>query len=96
MTNRKTTRRALVLSLLSLLLCCSMLVGTTFAWFTDSVTSGNNTIVAGNLDIELEYSKDMVNWASVQGKTDLFTATLWEPGHTQVVYLRLKNVGTEV
>ena len=94
MTNRKTTRRALVLSLLSLLLCCSMLVGTTFAWFTDSVTSGNNTIVAGNLDIELEYSKDMVNWASVQGKTDLFTATLWEPGHTDVVYLRLSNLGT--
>ena len=54
MTNSKTTRRALVLSVLSLLLCCSMLVGTTFAWFTDSVTSGKNKIVAGNLDIELD------------------------------------------
>ena len=96
MTNRKTTRRALVLSLLSLLLCCSMLVGTTFAWFTDSVTSGNNQIVAGNLDIELEYSKDMTegSWKPVNGATELFSDTLWEPGHTQVVYLRLKNVGT--
>ena len=55
MTNRKTTRRALVLSLLSLLLCCSMLVGTTFAWFTDSVTSGKNVIIAGNLDVELSH-----------------------------------------
>ena len=53
--NKKTTRKALVLSLLSLLLCCSMLVGTTFAWFTDSVTSANNIIKSGNLDITLEY-----------------------------------------
>ena len=96
MTNRKTTRRALVLSLLSLLLCCSMLVGTTFAWFTDSVTSGKNTIVAGNLDIELEYSLDMSegSWKTVNGASELFSDTLWEPGHTQVVYLRLSNLGT--
>ena len=96
MTNRKTTRRALVLSLLSLLLCCSMLVGTTFAWFTDSVTSGKNQIVAGNLDIELEYSKDMKedSWADVKDAENLFSANLWEPGHTEVVYLRLSNQGT--
>ena len=47
------TRRALLLSALSLLLCMSMLVGTTFAWFTDSVTSGRNMIAAGNLDVVL-------------------------------------------
>ena len=94
MTNRKHTRRALVLSLLSLLLCCSMLVGTTFAWFTDSVQSGNNHIVAGNLDIGLEYSKDMNSWSPIEGKTDLFSTALWEPGHVQVVYLRLRNLGT--
>ena len=94
MTNRKTTRRALVLSLLSLLICCSMLVGTTFAWFTDSVTSGKNKIVAGNLDIELEYSKNFTDWTTVNGASKLFSDTLWEPGHTQVVYLRLSNLGT--
>ena len=95
MTNRKTTRRALVLSLLSLLLCCSMLVGTTFAWFTDSVQSGKNTIVAGNLDIELEYSKDFKTWNSVAGKSDLIDPNaLWEPGHTEVVYLSMSNQGT--
>ena len=48
----KNMRKALAL-LLSLLLCCSMLVGTTFAWFTDSVTSNNNIIKSGNLDVEL-------------------------------------------
>ena len=95
MTNRKNTRRALVLSLLSLLLCCSMLVGTTFAWFTDSVTSGKNTIVAGNLDIELKYSKDFTTWTTVEGATDLVDPNaLWEPGRTEVVYLKLSNEGT--
>ena len=55
MTKTKNTKRALVASVISLILCFSMLVGTTFAWFTDSVTSANNVIVAGNLDLTLEY-----------------------------------------
>ena len=94
MTNSKTTKRALVLSLLSLLLCCSMLVGTTFAWFTDSVTSGNNTIVAGNLDIELEYYANDA-WNKVTENTNVFEEkTLWEPGHTEVIYLKVSNLGT--
>ncbi len=49
----KTSKKALFGSVLSLLLCCSMLVGTTFAWFTDEVSSGVNTIQAGTLDIGL-------------------------------------------
>ena len=48
-----STKRALVLSVLALVICVSMLVGTTFAWFTDEVTSGMNRIQAGNLDVEL-------------------------------------------
>ncbi|MBQ7661081.1 MAG: hypothetical protein IJS44_03410 [Clostridia bacterium] len=44
MTNTKVTRKALLLSAMSLLLCISMLLGTTFAWFTDSVTSSGNRI----------------------------------------------------
>ena len=53
MKRKNTTRNALVMSVLSMLLCVSMLVGTTFAWFTDEVVTGMNTIAAGNLDIEL-------------------------------------------
>ena len=101
MTNCKHTKKALLLSLLSLLLCCSMLLGSTFAWFTDSVTSGNNKIVAGNLDVELEYW-DGSAWQKVTETTKLFseleadgkTENLWEPGHTEVVYLKVSNVGT--
>ena len=59
MTN---TKKSLVLSALSLLICCAMLVGTTFAWFTDSVTNTENVITAGNLSIEaVAYELDMTN-----------------------------------
>ena len=90
----KSTKSALLMSFTSLLLCFAMLIGTTFAWFTDSVTSGVNKIVAGNLDVEVEYSKDGSTWADLQNSDSLFTGALWEPGHTEVVYLRVKNAGT--
>ena len=98
----KRTKRALVSSALALLLCFTMLLGTTYAWFTDSVTTVNNKIVAGNLDIEL-YSAfqpedgvlDDADWNMVDANTNIFeTGTLWEPGHVEVAYLWAKNVGT--
>ncbi len=55
MTNSKHTKRALLASILSVVLCVAMLAGSTFAWFTDSVTSGKNIIQAGNLDISATY-----------------------------------------
>lgn len=93
MNNKKSTKRTLLTSVLSLVLCMAMLVGTTFAWFTDSVTSANNKIQAGNLDIELEYYTG-TEWKTVKDATELFTGNLWEPGHTEVVYLRITNKGT--
>ena len=102
MTKSKHTARALTVSVLSMILCVAMLVGSTFAWFTDSVTSGKNKIVAGNLDVELEYAVPGEDgtiaenaWKTVEGATDLFKQdTLWEPGHAEVVYLRIRNAGT--
>lgn len=99
MKRKNLTRNALFTSIISLLLCVSMLVGTTFAWFTDTVVSGNNVIAAGNLDIELEYAVlnedgTVKEWKTVNGATNLFSNALWEPGHTQVVYLKLSNLGT--
>ena len=101
MAKSKHTKKALLMSLLSVVLCLSMLIGSTFAWFTDSVTSGNNKIVAGNLDIDLEYATAFdddgkpTEWKSVEGVDNLFNPdALWEPGHTEVVYLRITNKGT--
>ncbi len=96
MTKTKSTKRALLMSALALVMCVSMLVGTTFAWFTDSVSSTNNRIVAGNLDIELYYQNDeTTDWTKVDDKTNIFkTETLWEPGHTEVVKLKIANEGS--
>ena len=89
------TKRSLIFSIVSLILCLVMLTGSTFAWFTDSITSGKNVIVAGNLDVELEYLNADGKWESVEGKTDLFDQNaLWEPGHTETVYLRVVNLGS--
>ena len=91
---KRTTRRALVMSLLSLLLCCSMLVGTTFAWFTDSVTSGQNKIIAGNLDVDVYYG-DPAAENSINNVATLFNdVTLWEPGAVAWENLTVVNLGT--
>ncbi len=97
--NRKTTKRALLTSLMALVLCVSMFIGTTFAWFTDSVTSSKNKIVAGNLDVELYYlvvdENGTKEWKPVGENTNVFMEnTLWEPGHTETVYLKVVNAGS--
>ena len=90
----KSTKRALITSALAILMCAAMLIGATFAWFTDTASTAVNKIQAGNLDIELEYSKDFTEWIKVNDTTKLFEeSALWEPGRTEVVYLRVKNAG---
>ena len=90
---KKSTKSALLTSSISLLLCFAMLLGTTFAWFTDSVTSANNIIKSGNLDIELDYWNG-TEWKTVQGASDILTNQLWEPGVAEVAYLKLTNKGS--
>jgi len=92
---KKNTKTALLMSVLALMLSISMFVGSTFAWFTDSVSSVNNIIKSGNLDIEVEYTLDGENWAALDANNPIFSADdLWEPGHTVVGALRVKNVGS--
>ncbi len=92
MTKKRRTRRALINSVISLIICFSMLLGTTFAWFTDSVSSVNNIIQAGNLDVELEYW-DGDSYEPV-ANNNLFESDLWEPGHVEYVNLKVKNAGS--
>ena len=96
MNNKRTTKRALLTSVMALVMCVVMLVGTTFAWFTDTASTGVNKIQAGNLDIEVEYRTSLnEDWKALDDATDLFGAagTLFEPGHTRVVELRITNAG---
>ena len=95
MKNKKTK---LLYSVLSLLLCLSMLLGSTFAWFTDSVQSGINVIAAGNLDVALYHSNAAVQNEPVGEATKLFMDLngkdiLWEPGVVSYENLRIANEG---
>ena len=92
MKKRKNTKSALFTSVISLLICFTMLIGTTFAWFTDSVTSSNNIIKTGTLDIELE-KWDGKAWVDAS-KTPIFDYDNWEPGYINVQLLKVTNNGT--
>ena len=96
MNNKRATKRALLTSVMALVMCVVMLVGTTFAWFTDTASTGVNKIQAGNLDIKVEYRTTADgNWQLLDNATDLFGTedTRFEPGHTRVVELRITNAG---
>ena len=51
--NSKNTKRALLTSVLAMVVCLAMLVGSTFAWFTDTATTAVNKIVTGKLKLGL-------------------------------------------
>lgn len=89
------TKRALLTSVLALVLSLAMLAGSTFAWFTDTASTGVNRIVSGNLDVGLEYWGGAENgWLTAENSEELFDKNaLWEPGYTQITYLRVKNNG---
>ena len=99
MTNRKSTKRALLGSVVAMVLCLAMLVGATFAWFTDTASTGVNKIQAGNLDVQLVDE----NGNSLEGKTLEFKkaanaaegeTVLWEPGCTyELPAVYVKNNG---
>ena len=92
----KSTKKSLFTSVLALFLCFSMLLGTTFAWFTDTVTSTNNKIVAGSLKVDLElFDKETGTWESIKNSQKaIFNHKNWEPGYTEVKILRITNKGS--
>ena len=98
MTNLKTTKRALFSSVIALLVCFTMLIGTTFAWFTDSVTSANNIIKSGNLDVEMFWAEGTEDPATAAwedaSETAIFDYDNWEPGYVDVKHVQIKNNGT--
>ena len=92
MENRKRTN---LISVLIILLCLSLCVGATYAYFTDSVTSTGNKIQAGNLKIDLELlDKETQEWNSIKtSQAPIFNYNLWEPGYTDVKLLKVENEG---
>lgn len=99
---RTSVKRSLLVSAIALTLTAALLIGSTFAWFTSTASTGVNKIQAGNLDVVLEMSTDGTNWESAEGKTLTFKTTdnraadqiLWEPGCTyELPQLRVANKG---
>lgn len=95
--NKNATKRSLLASALALALCVIMLVGTTFAWFTDTASTSVNRIQAGNLKMEVSYKNSTTGneYAILGEETNIFMQdTLWEPGHVEYAVLNVKNIGS--
>ena len=86
MTNSKSTKRALVTSALAILMCVAMLIGTTFAWFTDTASTGVNKIVSGNLKVDIigagsdSHIEELNFTKAATTDAEAGTEILWEPG----------------
>ena len=98
MTKKVSTKRALLMSALSLLLCVSMLVGSTYAWFTDEAVSGNNIIKSGTLDVAMKWlngkeAPSSEGWVDAS-EGPIFNNDLWEPGYTEARHIKIINQGT--
>ena len=84
--SKNNTKRSLLASVFALVLCVAMLVGSTFAWFTDTASTGVNKIVSGNLKVDIvgEDGNTHVNELKFTkaGITDAEASAevLWEPG----------------
>lgn len=90
----QSTRKSLLASGLSLVASAALLVGTTFAWFTDSVTNTGNKIQAGTLDVLLaEWDVTKNDYVEVD-KNPIFDYALWEPGYTDIAAVKIGNEGT--
>ena len=95
MAKKNHAKKALISSLLALFICFTMLIGTTFAWFTDSAVSANNVIKSGNLDVEMSWKEKLadVEWKDASTGA-IFNYDLWEPGYTEVRHIKIENKGT--
>ena len=100
MNTKKATKRALLTSVMALVMCVVMLVGTTFAWFTDTASTAVNKIQAGNLDIKLLAEDGVTSlegatleWQKAEGAEG--EDILWEPGcRYKLQPIIIKNAGT--
>ena len=94
---KTNSKKALLSSAFALVLSVAMLIGTTFAWFTDTASTAVNKIQAGNLDIELAYKNSTTGgeFKEANKETPVFdNNALWEPGHVEYVVLRVSNAGS--
>ena len=94
---KKFGSKALATSLFAIVVCFVMLLGTTYAWFTDSVISGNNIIASGQLNVNAYWMDGDLDptantWNEFDG-TAIYDNALWEPGYVEVKHFKVSNEG---
>ena len=98
MTDRKSTKRALISGAFAILMCAAMLIGTTFAWFTDTSSTAVNKIQAGTLKVDIvkedgetSIKNESMSFVNKDGSADI----LWEPGATFMTpAFKIKSTGS--
>ena len=87
---KNAKRNVIVSAILTIALCFSLMIGGTYAWFTDSAKVNVNTIVSGSLKVGLNmWDEENEQWVDADGKTLSFIRTdtededngLWAPGY---------------
>jgi predicted ribosomally synthesized peptide with SipW-like signal peptide len=98
---KSTSKKALIASAAAVSLSALLFAGTTYAWFTDSASSATSVIKSGNLAVGFQvYDANEEAWVNVTEDTNLLTVSttnttgLWEPGHVEIVKLKVSNEGS--
>lgn len=96
--NRTSVKRSLLVSAIALTLTAALLIGSTFAWFTSTASTGVSKVEAGKLKVTLLNgdkelsSTDVLTWQKAEGQTG---TALWEPGCTyNLEPITIKNTGS--
>ncbi|MBQ7387524.1 MAG: hypothetical protein IJW03_05105 [Clostridia bacterium] len=96
MKNIKFTKRALIGSVISLVLCFAMLLGTTYAWFTAEDSSDGNVITTGTLKVNMKWANGTEDpaTATFDDTSAMFYSGLWEPGYAEAKHVKIENTGS--
>lgn len=97
---KKSVKKAIIASALAMTVCTGMLIGTTYAWFTDTALSTGNVIKSGTLQVGFNYTdavedpETTQSWQDAENTTIFKDSVLWEPGYTQAYHLQVVNEGS--
>lgn len=90
----KFNRVAMLVSVCLLIVWSVLGTGTSLAWFTDTDEEVKNIFHFAEFEVEAEYRDENGNWKTIEGDSKIFDdQALYEPGYTQVIYLRVTNKG---
>ncbi len=96
MSSRKKLYKqlALLISLALILLWITLGTSASLAWFTDTSDPLKNIFHLSGFDLVVSHKTDDGSYEELNGQTKVFDdEALYEPGYTQIVYLKVENRG---